>query len=167
MEWLFPWLLFIHVLGAIIAFGPSFSFPIIGAMGGHEPQHANFATRVTLEITDKRVEPLAVLQGITGLGLIWTGGINLFETRWLLVAITLYLVALVFALFVQRRNVKRIVELSSGPGPAPAGATALGAAPAGPPPELLARVRQVQLGGMFLGLLIVVIAALMVLKPAF
>ena len=48
MDWsaLFPWLLFLHVLGAIVAFGPTFAFSFIGAMGGAEPQHANFATRV-------------------------------------------------------------------------------------------------------------------------
>lgn len=158
MEWLFPWFLVAHVLGAIIAFGPSFSFPIIGAMGGAEPQHANFATRVSLEITDKRVEPLAVLQGVTGIGLIWTGGIDLFGTRWLLVAIVLYLVALAFALFVQRRNVKRVVDLTSAPPPPGA---------SGPPPELPPLVRQVQMGGTFLGVLIVVIVLLMVVKPSF
>ena len=51
--WLFPCVLFLHVLGAIIAFGPTFAFPIIGAMGGAEPQHANFATRVTARISER------------------------------------------------------------------------------------------------------------------
>ena len=36
LAWVIPWLLFLHVLGAIVAFGPSFAFPIIGAMGGAE-----------------------------------------------------------------------------------------------------------------------------------
>ena len=39
---LLPWVLFLHVIGAIIAFGPVFSFPLIGAAGGREPMHANF-----------------------------------------------------------------------------------------------------------------------------
>ena len=39
--------LFLHVLGAIVAFGPTFAFSFIGASGGAEPQHANFATRVS------------------------------------------------------------------------------------------------------------------------
>ena len=47
LDGLFPYLLFLHVLGAIVAFGPTFAFPFIGALGGAEPQHANFATRVS------------------------------------------------------------------------------------------------------------------------
>ena len=74
---LFPWLLFLHVLGAIVAFGPTFTFPIIGAMGGKEPQHANFATRVSSAISGQRVIPLAIFQGITGVGLIIVSGIDL------------------------------------------------------------------------------------------
>ena len=44
---LFTIVLFLHVLGAILAFGPTFAYSISGAMGGAEPQHANFAMRVT------------------------------------------------------------------------------------------------------------------------
>jgi hypothetical protein len=61
--------LFLHVMGAIVAFGPVFSFPIIGRMGGAEPQHANFATRVSDTISKERVLPLAIFQGITGVAL--------------------------------------------------------------------------------------------------
>ena len=47
LAWLFPYLLFLHILGAIAGFGPSFAFPIIGAMGGAEREHGNFATRIS------------------------------------------------------------------------------------------------------------------------
>ena len=47
---LFPWLLFAHILGAIIAFGPTFSSPIIGRMGGAERAHSNFAMRISRTI---------------------------------------------------------------------------------------------------------------------
>ena len=40
-------LMFLHVGAAIIAFGPTFAFPILGAMGGKEPMFANFATRAS------------------------------------------------------------------------------------------------------------------------
>lgn len=161
---LLPWFLFAHILGAIIAFGPTFSFPIIGRLGGMEPQHANFATRVSEMISKVQVTPFAILQGITGLGIVWTAKIDIFKAPWLLVAIVLYLTALSYAIFVQSPTVKRVIEMTSGgppPGPPPAGA------PAGPPPELLALVRKVQRGGMFLAALIVVIVLLMVLKPTF
>jgi uncharacterized membrane protein len=160
LKFLFPWVLFLHVLGAIIAFGPTFAFSIIGAMGGKEPQHANFATRVSQRITDRLVEPLAIFQGITGLVLIWMSGRDLFapESRWLLLGILLYALGLYFALFVQARWVKGIIEMTSAPPPPGA---------SGPPPALAELVGKVQRGGMLLGINLVVIVLLMVIKPTF
>jgi Predicted integral membrane protein (DUF2269). len=111
---LFPLLLFVHVLGAIIAFGPTFTFPIIGAMGGKERAHGNFATRVSERIAMVQVEPLAVLQGITGVALIYFGNIDLFKSTWLLIAIPLYLIALGYALFVQGPAVKKVIKMKIG-----------------------------------------------------
>jgi uncharacterized membrane protein len=150
--------LFLHVMGAIIAFGPTYSFMIIGKMAGQEPQHANFAARVTEAITDQRVLPLAVFQGVTGIALILVTGINLFATKWLLLGIGLYVIALGYGLFVQRPVSLRIIELGSAPPPPGA---------SGPPPELMAAVQKAQRGGMILGLLIVAIVILMVTKPQF
>lgn len=159
MPELFPWLLFLHVLAAIIAFGPTFAFPIIGAMSGHEPHHANFAVRVTHRVGDILVEPFAISMLVTGALMIWSAGIPLFdrEARWLVVAIVLYLVALSLALFVSRPNVKRVIALSSGDAP-----------PAGPPPpEMMSAIGIVQRVGMALLVLLVVIVFLMVVKPDF
>lgn len=172
---LFPLLLFIHVLGAIIAFGPAFTFPIIGAAGGREPMHANFAIRLSDRISKVQVVPLALLQGITGLGLIYFGNIDLFKSTWLLIAIPLYVVAIGYALFVQKPAAEKVIELSGGtpaagaaPGGAPAGGPPAGGPPAGgPPPELLAAITKVQRGGMLLVGLIVVIVFLMVTKLSF
>ena len=61
-----PFLLFLHVMGAIIAFGPTFAYSIMGAMAGREPQHANFSARQTAAIGSKLVYPLAIFQGVTG-----------------------------------------------------------------------------------------------------
>ena len=160
LRFLFPWLLFVHVLGAILAFGPTFAFSIIGSMGGQEPQHANFATRVSQTIGKRLVEPLAILQGITGVLLIWVSGRNLFgsESRWLILAIVLYLGALYFSLFVQSRWVSRIIEMTSAPPPPGA---------SGPPPGLADLVTKVQRSGMILGITVVVIVLLMVVKPTF
>ena len=55
LAWLFPYLLFLHILGAIAGFGPSFAFPIVGAMGGKEREHGNFATRVSETISNSRL----------------------------------------------------------------------------------------------------------------
>ena len=148
--------LFLHVMGAIVAFGPTFSFPIIGAMGGKEPQHANFATRVTETIVEQQVLPLAIFQGITGVALILVTGVNLLATPWLLIGIVLYLIVLGFNIFVGTPRVKKVIEMTSTPPPPGA---------SGPPPELMALIRRVQLGGMGMGITLVAIVLLMVVKP--
>ncbi len=149
MPELVPWFLFLHVLGAVIAFGPGFTFPIIGGMGGAEPMHGNFATRISLAISTQRVVPVALTMPITGIGLIWSAGI------------VLYVVALTYSLAVQLPTVRRIVALTAGPPPgAPPGPP-----PSGPPPGLMDAVRQVQRGGLFVSGLVVVIVLLMAVKP--
>ena len=157
LTFLFPYVLFLHVFGAILAFGPTYAFRIIGAQGGAEPQHANFASRVTEAIGTGQVYPLAILQGITGVLLLLLSKVNLFGTPWLLLGIALYLVALVYALTIQRNTLHDVIEMSSAPPPADA--------PPGPPPALLAAIQKVQRGGMFLGATIAVIVFLMVVKP--
>jgi uncharacterized membrane protein len=162
---LFPWLLFAHIFGAIVAFGASFStFPLLGAMSGKEPAHANFGSRFGHAVSVKIVRPLAILQGLTGVGLILVTGIDLTKNLWLDVAIVLYLIALGYALFVQIPVGERLVELTSGgpPPPSPDGAPA---APSGPPPELIATATRARQGGMLLGALITAIVFLMVVKP--
>jgi uncharacterized membrane protein len=162
---LVPWFLLLHVLGAIIAFGPTYAFPLIGAMGGAEPGHANFATRVTVAISEKRVVPFALSMPVTGIGLIWSAGIDPFSpaSRWLLLGIVLYLFALTYSLAINLPNARRIVALSSAP---PPGAAA-GGPSSGPPTELMAAVGKAQRGGLIVGTVITVIVLLMVVKPTF
>jgi hypothetical protein len=164
METIIPWLLFAHVLGAIVAFGATFStMPILGAMGGREPMHGNFALRVGKAISDRVIIPFAFLQGATGLGLIWALGLDLLNTRWLLVSIGLYVVALGYALLIQTPAARRMIELTSG-GPPPSEPPPAGR-PAGPPPEIAALGAKLRRGGMILAALIFVIVLLMVVKP--
>jgi uncharacterized membrane protein len=157
---LFPWLLFLHVLGAIVAFGPTFTFPLIGAMGGREPQHANFATRVSETLAGRVVLPIGLTLPITGALMILVRGINLTSRAswWLDLAIVLYIVAYSYSFFVQRKLVGRVIELTSAPPPPGA---------SGPPPELRALVTRIQRGGMGTTALLLAIIALMVLKPQF
>jgi len=152
-----PYLLFLHVMGAILAFGPTFAYSIMGAMAGREPQHANFSARQTEAIGNKLVYPMAIFQGITGVLLILATSIDLRAATWLGIGIVLYAVALTYGLTVQRNALLHLIELSSTP-PAPGTA---------PSPEIPATVKKVQRGGMLLGVLIVVIVFLMVVKPTF
>lgn len=158
LGWLFPYLLFLHVLGAIVAFGPTFAFPFIGAMGGGEPQHANFATRVSNTLTHRLVFPIGITLPITGAAMILVRGMNLADRAywWLSLAIVLYVIAYGYSFFFQRKLVARVIEITAAP-PVP-GAS-------GPPPELRALVGRIQRGGMVTSILLVTIIFLMVVKP--
>lgn len=157
---LLPWLLFLHILGAIIAFGPGFAFAFFGAAAGREPQHANFTLRTTAVVATRLIVPLAILQGVTGLGLVLVEGTELLTRLWLLVAIALYAIALFIAIGLNLPNLRRLIELSTPPAGAPPGPP-----PGGPPPELIARAARSRQYGMAMSLLVVVIVFLMVVKP--
>lgn len=163
MPELVPWFLYLHVLGAIVAFGPAFTFSLIGAMGGAEPMHGNFATRVSSAISKKRVIPVALTMPVTGIGLIWSVGLDPFSRseRWLGVGILLYLVTLTYSLAIQTPAVGRVIAMTAGPPPG----TPPGPPPSGPPAGLMEAVKKVQRGGILLLVLIMTIAFLMVVKP--
>ena len=159
MPW-FQLFLFLHILTAIVAFGPTFAFPLIGRMGAAEPQHGNFSTRVSEAIERRITIPAALTMPVTGVAMIITAGID-WQQLWLIVAVAIYALAVTFAVTVQTRWIERVIHLTSA-APMPAGP---GAQLAGPPPELGAAVKRVQQGGMFLTAAIVVIVALMVIRP--
>jgi hypothetical protein len=163
---MFQLFLFLHALGAIVVFGPTFILPVIASQAGKSPQNRPFAAGLNALIQRRIVLPGAVVQGITGLALISIAGRDLTSpaNRWLAGGIVLYLVAISFSAFVQARNAERMVRLMSG-GPPPDPRTE--GTPPGPPPEVVATARKLQRGGMFLTVLIVSIVALMVVKPQF
>jgi uncharacterized membrane protein len=162
MELLASIFLFLHIGGAIAAFGPTVTFPIIGVMAAGEPMHGNFALRLNERIASRVVEPGAIFVFLMGIGLIWTRGWNPFTTLWLAIAIILFLIALGYSVFMQLPMVKRLIEMTSGPPPAPAEGSG---PPAGPPPEFMALTRRVAMGGQLTGLLLIAILFLMVFKP--
>jgi hypothetical protein len=154
--------LFLHVMGAIVVFGPTFVFPIIASQAQKSPQNFPFAARLSEHIERRLVLPGAVVQGITGVALIIILGADLTSApyRWLVAGIILYLIAIGFAALVQAKNAEKMVQLmdSMPPGPPPAG---------GPPPEIAATAKALQQGGMLLAVLITLIVILMVTKPSF
>ena len=153
---LFPYLLFLHVLGAVVAFGPTFAYSIMGAMAGREPQHANFSARQTAAISNGLVYPLAAVQAVTGVLVFISAPSDEFTTGWwLALAIILYVVAFTFSLTIQRNALHHLIELTATP-PVP-----------GMPPsaEIPATVRKIQRGGIFTAILIITIVFLMVVKP--
>jgi Predicted integral membrane protein (DUF2269) len=163
--------LVLHVLGAIAVFGPTFAFPLISRQAAQSPQNGHFAAVVMDMIERRIVIPGAIVQGITGVVLIVLTGWypNAGTYLWLSVSIVLYLIAVLYAIFVQAPAAEKMVKLTAGgpPGGAPPSDAPSSGAPAGPPPEIAATAQRLARGGMFLTVMIVLIVILMVVKPTF
>lgn len=157
MDWLSNLFLFLHIGGAIVAFGPTIAIPFIGARAAEEPMHGNFALRVGEFITERVVEPGAVFVFLMGVGLILTKGYSLVDDLWVTVAIVLFLITLGFSNFIQLPLVRKMIALTSGPPP--------DGAPPGPPPGFVELSTRAARGGMFMTLMLFTILALMVFKP--
>jgi uncharacterized membrane protein len=162
VDWVLATLLFLHVMGAIVAFGPLFSFMLLGPMAGREPQHANFAVRFQSRVSRRLVLPLALFQGVTGLLIIWRSGRDIMAEPWLLVSILLYVTALAIAFGVLIPTANKLIAATSAPPPPPDP----DAPPrTGPPPHIAALVKRARMFSMINATLIVIIVFLMVTKP--
>jgi uncharacterized membrane protein len=147
--------LYLHILGAIVAFGFGFYAPVYGMMTAREPQHANWYLRASKRVSDVILVPVAISMVITGTLLVLeTGGTSRFQELWLAVALVLYVAALLIVFVLQRPAVSKVIALTSQP-----------PGPGGPPPELAESVRRLQLYGLVLLVLVIAIVALMVWKP--
>lgn len=171
MHW-FQVLLILHILAAIVAFGPDFSFPLIAKLGQKNPRHGAFAVEVIETISKRVTLPLAAAIPLLGTGLIYTGHFDLWHSTWLVIAVILYPIVFGFAMFVQLPNGAKLLRMmlameQAGPPPSPpAGEAApIAGAQGGPPPEFLAQVKKVQLGGAFLVIMVTVFVILMVWRP--
>lgn len=151
MNWLLFWL-FLHILAAVLAFGPIFVFPIIGSQAQKHPEHGHFALVLNEKIEHGLVIPLALTMLVSGTGLLITANVALFHTAYLLVAIALYLVAMVIALAIMVPTVGKLAKMTeNGPPSEPAAFGAL--------------VKRTQIFGGLLQLLFLVIIFLMIIKP--
>lgn len=152
--------LFLHIGSVIVAFGPTIAFPFFAARAANEPMHGNFVLRATEFVSNRVVEPVAVVVFLTGVGLIVTLGYNPLERLWLAAAIVLFLITFTYANVVQARIVRRMVAMTSAPPPLGAEAGA-----GGPPPGFQALGAKAARGGQFMALMLFLILALMVFKP--
>ena len=157
MPWLGSLFLFLHIGGAIVAFGPTIAFPIIGARAAKEPMHGNFTLRVSEFITERVVEPGAIFVFLMGVGLIVTRGYDLVEDLWVTTSIVLFIITLAFSYFVQLRTIRAMIAMTNQPPPPDA--------PPGPPPGFVSLSRRAARGGAFMTLMLFAILALMVFKP--
>lgn len=147
--------LFLHVLGAIVAFGFGFYAPVFGAAAAREPQHGNWYMRASKRVSDMILIPVAISMFITGtLLVVETGGFRRFEELWLTIAFVLYVIAQLIVFLGQRPGLKKVIELTSTP-----------PGPGGPPAEVPALLKRLRLFGFVLLALVIAIVALMVWKP--
>jgi hypothetical protein len=157
---LFTLFLWLHIMSAIIAFGPTFSYPIMGMMVAKEPQHGLFVIKLQESVAMKLTYPIgAVVLPLAGIGMIWKlGGLSwLLDTHWLLAGIGVYVVAMGYSMAVQHPTGTKLMHAleKMPPGPPPEGST-------GPPPEVAALVKKLQFGGMFLTAMLITIMVIMV-----
>lgn len=110
MNWFLVWL-FLHILAAVIAFGPIFVFPIIGTLAVRMPQHMPFAAELNHRIELGLVIPLSLSMFVSGVGLIWTADINVFQSVYLLVSINLYMVAVGISIGILLPTTQRLVHV--------------------------------------------------------
>lgn len=159
MSWYSLWLV-LHVLAAVVGFGPTYAFPLISSMARKQPQHAAFATKVILAISKKYTFPAVLSLPVSGTAMILIRDLDLTANPWLTTSIVLYVIAVTFSIVQQTPNAQKMLATleSMPPGPPPAGAP-------GPPPAVAALGKKLAMGGMLLTLLSVAIFALMLSKP--
>jgi uncharacterized membrane protein len=88
---------FLHVTFAIIAVGWNASYGFWLARASREPQTTQHFTLKTIKLMDDRVaNPLYGLLALSGLFMVWNAGYPL-TTLWIALALTLYVIAIVFA----------------------------------------------------------------------
>jgi uncharacterized membrane protein len=145
-------ILFLHILGAIAGFGPTFAYGFMTPLKNDER-----SVRTTVEtiqrIQRRLVLPVIVIQPITGVLLIGASGRDqgFWQHEWLWIAISIYAVLFVLAIFVDAPSRRRSLEMVR--------ADRIGT------PEFDREVKLQNTLGPILGVGVLVILILMVFKP--
>lgn len=112
----FKVLLLIHIAGAIIGFGPTFTFAILGPMAGQRPGPGGLALMEgMLKIAHRLVVPVAAFtQPVSGVLLILESGWsrNFFSHEWLWIAIAIFAVMFYLAVLVNRPKIAKMIRLA-------------------------------------------------------
>jgi uncharacterized membrane protein len=152
----------VHVAAAVVAFGPTFVYPIIQKTAENTaPRSLPFALRLIRKIDHGVVNPVAVIVGLTGAYQWSDGNWDIGDNQWLAIGLALYLAAFAVALYVFRSSVMEAAA-------AEAEAAIEAAGPSGEV-VLTDRYRDIMrvpnMVGPLLGITVLVIIYLMVVKP--
>ncbi len=105
----FPFLLVAHIILAISLVLPSILLPFALRTRRATVESENGFVRALLYAQTHGTIAIGIGLALTGLGLIVSLGSSLFQQGWLLVALTIYLINLAIAFFIQRPNLRRLV----------------------------------------------------------
>ncbi len=161
-------LLFLHILCAIVGFGPLTLNGLYGMQAKQRPGPGGLAIGQANYFVSGIAEKFVYAVFVLGLLLVFTAEDDTieFSDTWVWLSILLYVIALGFSHARQIPNARRMNELAeqlvSG-GPPPEGA-------AGPPPQVAqmeAIGKQLAAGGAYLNATLAVILYLMIFKPGF
>ena len=148
--------LVLHILGAIAFFGPSFVFPVIGAMAKKEGAPIAWLLRISDKIEHLYLDRLGtIIQPATGAALILISdnpALQPFERqgRWLLASIIIFIVATVIGVAILGPAGKRAIVLAD--------ANDFG-------PEFGGLMKKIQMFGQVETVFLLTIIILMVVKP--
>ncbi|MDQ3954073.1 MAG: DUF2269 domain-containing protein [Actinomycetota bacterium] len=151
----FEILILVHIASAIIGFGPTYAFSILGPMAAKRQGPEGITLMEGMIAVEKKlVIPAAlVVQPLSGTLLIFEAGWNnsFFSHTWLWIAILLYVTAFYLALGQQTPALEKMVAMAKD-----------GKAQS---PEFGVLASKVSKIGPALGLMLAAIIVLMVLKP--
>jgi uncharacterized membrane protein len=144
------WIKFLHVLMAIVAVGFNATYGIWLARAAKEPQHELHVLRGIKVLDDRFANPAYGLLLVTG---IWMVAISFWQltTFWILSGLILYAVVILLGIGLYTPTLRRQIRVLETEGPQSE--------------EYRWLARRSTLVGVALAILVVIIVALMVLKP--
>jgi uncharacterized membrane protein len=128
--WIHVFLL-MHVLGAIAALGPTLTYGLWIALAERsDPQTRAFVLRSISWVDSRLATPAYIAQAVTGVVLIALLGLSFFQTDWLVVGVSIYVVLVVLAIAAYAPAYQRQKHLADAIAADPGDAEAIAAYPA-------------------------------------
>jgi uncharacterized membrane protein len=146
-----PIVLYIHVLAAIVAVGLNISYAVWIIRAQRDPAHTAFALKGIKFLDDRIANPAYGVLLVTGLLMVFLAGYSL-TTLWIDIALVLFALLVVVAVVFYTPTLREQIKLVESGDTSSAQFTRL--------------AKRGQIAGQALGVIVLVILALMVFKPA-
>jgi uncharacterized membrane protein len=146
----YTWIKFLHVLLAIVAVGFNATYGVWLARAAKEPQHELHVLRGIKILDDRFANPAYILLAVTG---IWMVAISFWQltTFWVLSGLVLWAIVILLGIGLYTPTLRRQIRVLEEEGPQSE--------------EYRWLSRRGTILGIVLAVLVVIIVALMVLKP--